>query len=297
MKWKEHRPSELAALIKAGRPIYVLNTSNFGSGRGHIIINFIDGTRKRHFEVPDTFIPLNITDSIPADQLTQSHDFLDLLKKQIITLVDGDQAAEFLASEEASEEYDALVLSRHSSRAHGVELEASVKRSFSSKIALTADMEEAMSDADVSPRVRAKVDELTAGAITAKEMLAECKRNGESFTEVDLHFIQSQVKDIAVGKWIDSRLMDISGDMGKALNKAKSPTPTRAVAKASGKGDLSKAFGKKASKAGMSLDDGDDEPTSDEEAAELAKGMAKAASQQNISGRVPDDLITKVLNR
>lgn len=287
-KWKEHRPSELAALIKAGRPIYILNTSNFGSGRGHIIINFIDGTRKRHFEVPDTFIPLNITDSIPAEQLTQSHDFLDLLKKQIITIVDSDQAAEFLASEEASEEYDALVLSRHSSRAHGVELETSVKRSFSSKVALTADLEEAVSDEEVSPRVRAKVDELTAGAITAKEMLAECKRNGESFTEVDLHFIQAQVKDIAVGKWVQSRLLDISGDMGKALNKAKSP------AKPAKTKDLSKAF-KKAKATSVALDD--DEPANDEEAAELAKGMARAASQQNLGGQVPPELMQKVLNR
>lgn len=278
IKWKTYEPSKLSEMVRSRRPVFVLNTSLFESGtRGTIIINFIDGSRKRHFEVPDTFIPLCITDSIPEDILLSSPDFKDLLRKRIISLVDSDQAEDFLKTEEAKEEYDAIVLSQHSAAARGVSLETATKKTFSSAAALTADIEETVTSEAISPRVRAKVDELEAGVTTAKQFLAECKRHGEGFTEVDLHYIKKNVIDPDTQKWVEAKLFDRSGDLGK---KAASVTAKPSA--------LARSLAANKKKKEAAYDLGDDDPESAEEQAELARGMAKAASVQNQGSKIPE---------
>jgi hypothetical protein len=285
MKWKTYEPNKLSAMVESKRPVFVLNTSLFPGGtKGNIIINFVDGTRKRHFTVPDTFIPLCITDSIPADLLLNSPDLLDLLRKRIITLVDSDQAEEYLATPEAKEEYEAIVLSQHSAKARGVDLETATKRTFSSTAALTHEVEEAVSDANISTRVRAKVDELSNGAITGKEFLAECKRHGEGFTEIDLYYIRDNVRDLNVGKWVEAKLFDKSGDLSGSVTKNATKKPTSALGRA-----IAAKKAAPAKKYKTSLDEGldndDDEPSSPEEEAELARGMAAAQANQAIGGK------------
>lgn len=281
MKWKTHEPNKLSAMIDAKRPVYVLNTSMFSGGtKGNIIINFVDGTRKRHFMVPDTFIPLCITDSIPADHLINSPDFLDLLRKKVITLVDSDQAEEYLKTEEAIEEYEAIVLSQHSSKARGVDLETATRRTFSSSAALTAEVEEAVTDVQISTRVRAKVDELTNNGITGKQFLQECKRHGEGFTEIDLYYIRDNVKDLEVQKWIAAKLFDKSGDLSESVTKAATKKlPTSALGRAVANKKVT------AKKFKTALDEEDDEPSSPEEQVELARGMAQAMANQAVGGK------------
>jgi len=287
MKWKTYEPRKLDEMIRANRSIFVLNTSLFDSGtRGTIIVNFIDGSRKRHFEVPDTFIPLCITDSIPADILLSSPDFKALLNKGVLTLVDSDQAEDFLKTDEAKEEYDAIVLSQHSAAMRGVSLESATKRTFSQAAALTADIEETVTIDAVSPRVRAKVDELDAGVITAKQFLAECKRHGEGFSEVDLYYVKENVRDPETQKWVEAKLFDRSGDQGKKAASAVRK-PTTALGRAV-------AANKKATKKSMDLDLDDDAPASAEEEAELARGMAKAMATQNQGSKIPE-MISKMV--
>lgn len=283
-KWKTVDPHHLGAMIQARRPIYILNTSMFPNGnKGTIVINFVDGTRKRYFTMPDTFIPLCITDSIPSETLLNSADFLDLLRKRIITIVDTDQAQEYLGSREAVEEYEAIVLSQHSSKARGVDLESAVKKTFSSAAQLTAEVEENVVTSEISTKVRASVEDLSAGAITAKEFLAHCKRHGEGFTEVDFHYIRENVRDQDVQKWVQSKLLDQSSDI--KTGSVKKATPAK-------KSALATSLAKKSKKVAD-----EDEPTSDEEAAELQRGMAMAAAQQAVDGKskIPE-LVSKMLS-
>jgi hypothetical protein len=284
MKWTSYEPNKLASMVESKRPVYILNTSMFPGGtKGNIIINFVDGTRKRHFQVPDTFIPLCITDSIPTDLLLSSPDLLDLLRKRIITLVDSDQAEEYLRTPEALEEYEAIVLSQHSSKARGVDLETATKRTFSSTAALTHEVEEAVSDVQISTRVRAKVDELTNNGITGKEFLQECKRHGDGFTEIDLYFIRDNVRDLEVQKWTEAKLFDKSGDLSGSVTKnATKQKPTSALGRAVAN---KKAAPAKKYKTAIDEDEDGDEPTSPEEQAELARGMAAAQANQAIGGK------------
>ncbi len=281
-QWKTIAPTKLNEMISANMPIYILNTSMHTSGRMAVIISFIDGTRRRQFVVPPTFIPICITDAIPHKEISNP-DFLDLLNKNVITIVDSVQAQEFLKTPEAREEFHAITLSEHSARAQGVNLETGVKRSFSSTAVLTADVEEAVSDVQISTKVRAFMDELVAGAITAKQALSECKRHSGSFSELDFHYIKDNTKDLELIKWVDSKLLDDSADLG--TSKA-----TAAIKKQGGSA-LNRAMNKQAVKRGSKVDD--DAPETAEEEAELARGMAAAQNSQNLSGRIPDSALSK----
>lgn len=286
MQWKTIEPTRLNEMIQSNTPIYILNTSNYTNGRMAIIISFIDGTRRRQFTVPPTFIPMCITDAIPHKEISNP-DFLDLLNKRIVTLVDTKQAQEYLRTPEAIEEFHAIVLSNHSQQAQGMNLETGVRKSFSSAAALTADVEEAASNLVISTKVRAFMDELSAGAITAKQALSECKRHFEAFTDLDLHYIRDNSKDLELAKWVEGKLVDKSSDIKpntvkqpSALNRAmanKKPNPTVKPLRSS-KHD-------------------DDAPETAEEEAELARGMAMAYSNQSTSGRVPDSEFMKLMEK
>lgn len=283
MQWKVIEPTRLNEMIQSNTPIYILNTSNYTNGRMAIIISFIDGTRRRQFTVPPTFIPMCITDAIPHKEVSNP-DFLDLLNKRIITIVDTKQAQEYLKTQEAQEEFHAIILSEHSQKAQGVNLEMGVKKSFSSAAQLTAEVEEAVSDVQISTKVRAFMDDLAAGTITSKQALSECKRHGESFSDLDLHYIRENSKDLELAKWVEGKLIDRSSDIGTKAPKAvkQQSALNRAMA------------GKKGLKSSR---DDDDEPTTAEEQAELARGMAMAQSQQNTSGRIPDAEYMKLMNK
>lgn len=282
-QWKTIEPTLLNEMIQANSPIYILNTSMHSSGRMAVIISFIDGTRRRQFVVPPTFIPICITDAIPHKEISNP-DFLDLLNKRVITIVDSDQAREFLKTPEAREEFHAITLSEHSARAQGVNLETGVKRSFSSAAHLTAEVEEAVSDVQISTKVRSFMEELSAGAITAKQALSECKRHNGSFSELDYHYIKENTKDLELIKWVDSKLLDGSADLG--TSKA-----TQAIRKQGSA--LNRAMNKQAATAKRGKASDDDAPESAEEEAELARGMAAAQSQQNLSGRIPNAALEK----
>lgn len=287
MQWKTIEPTKLNELIQANTPIYILNTSNYTNGRMAIIISFIDGTRRRQFTVPPTFIPMCITDAIPHKEVSNP-DFLDLLNKRIITLVDAKQAQDYLKTPEAVEEFHAIVLSEHSSKAQGINLEMGVKKSFSSAAALTAEVEEAVSDIAVSAKVRAFMDDLAVGTITAKQALSECKRHADSFTDLDLHYIRENSKDLELAKWVEGKLMDKSSDIGSTFKQ-----PKKAVAKPSA---LNRAMASKKTAKLPKLND-EDAPANAEEEAELARGMAMAQSRQAISGRIPDSEFIKLMNK
>lgn len=274
MKWKTIEPWRLQELVTSNSPIYVLNTSQFRSGRGSIIISFIDGTRRRQFVVPPTFIPICITDAIPHAEISNP-DFLDLLNKRIVTIVDAKQAEEYLKTTEAREEYEAIVLSNHSHKAQGIDLESSVKKSFSSSLSLNTDVEEVVSDVPVTTKVRAFMDDLSAGVITAKEALAECKRHYSTFTELDLQYIKENTKDVNITKWVDNQFIDRSTDAQTLASNKKVSSLSRAI------------NNKKVSKRD------DDEPTTAEEEAELARGMARAQSNQLMNG-IPSEAFMKI---
>lgn len=279
MKWKTLSPSTLDKLIDQKKPIYVLNTSAMPSGdKGMIVINFYDGTRREFFKMPPTFIPMAVTDVIPAERLRDSRDFRQTLQKGMLTLVDAEQAEDYLQTADAKEEYEALVLSEHSAKARNVDVENEVSRrlsvSHTSAAGGSGPMQEVEAVDTVSNKVRGLVEDMVAGNLTGKDVLMELRRHQSALKPVDLTFVMANTHDKDLVEWSKRALASVGGDDG-----------THRTAKAAvGKKIVTKPVGKRKEAASFDFDESRPVEMTPEEvrADELAR--AKATANQNLSG-------------
>lgn len=279
MRWKTLPPSQLNELVKNGDSIYVINSSAMESGdKGTIVINFINGNRKDFFKMPPTFIPMAISDSIPHDQLMNSRDFKESLVKGMLTLVDPKQAEEYLSTEEAAEEYEALVLSEHSARARGgieTSLGARTKVSHNSTEA-NGPMQEVSAVDTVSNKVRGIVESTISGEYTAKDALTLLRRHQTALSSADLSYVIGHIDNQEVIDWASKAISESRpivsnkqnvGGSSAAQKTFTAPTPATA------KKDVA-----------FDLDDRGIE-MSPEEQAEDARLRAEAMANQAVNGQ------------
>jgi hypothetical protein len=275
MKWKTLAAGQLDRLVKSSKPVYVLNTSVLPSGdKGTIIINFYDGTRREFFKMPPTFIPVAASDVIPPERLSQSRDFKQSLVKGMLTLVDPDQAADYLETREAREEYEILMLSEHSQKSRGINIEAEVaKRTRVSHQgnASAGPRDETGPSDTVSNRVRGFMESLTSKTMTAQEVLINLRRHQSALSDGDLSYVIANSEDKGLKSWASKALAEQAGEaparpaVKKAVTAAKKELP---LAK---KKDDDTAFDF-------------EKPMSAEEQRQEAEAMSKAAGQQALHG-------------
>jgi hypothetical protein len=198
-------PSMLDKLVREGKPVYVMNTSRTPSGdKGVIVVNFFDGTRREYFKMPPTFIPMAISDVIPGKQLINSRDFKQCLVKGMLTLVDPDQATDYLNTKEAREEYDSLVLSEMSSRTSthiNMEAEAARRANVPGGTGMDAGPQDQPPDMSISSRVMGIVEDFVQKKKTAKAVLQELKRQQGAISVADITYVLANVPDAAIAKW------------------------------------------------------------------------------------------------
>ena len=203
-------PSQLERLIKEGKPVYVMNTSSLPSGdKGMVIVNFYDGTRREFFKMPPTFIPMAVTDSIPPQNLMNSKDFRQCLIKGMLTLIDPQSAEAYLATPEAQDEYDSLVLSEISAKAQKVDINKTVSQR--TRVAHTNNQSHGpiqdISAVDtVSNKVRGLVESMLAGSITDRESLIQLRRHQSALTSVDFSYVLANTTNVEIRKWAKSGL-------------------------------------------------------------------------------------------
>lgn len=207
--------SHLDRLVRENKPVYVINTSVLPSGdKGMVIVNFFDGNRREFFKMPPTFIPMAITDSIPARQLTESKDFKQSLLKGMLTLVDPDSAEAFLSTNDAQEEYEALVLSEHSAAAQHININKLTKRvSMAHHTGEGAGPVQDISAVDtVSNKVRGLIESMVADTLTAKEVLTQLRRHQSALQAVDFSYVIANTTDPDLKKWAKSGLSRAASD-------------------------------------------------------------------------------------
>lgn len=89
-------------------PIYVLNTSHnlrsIGSRGGDVYVTVQVGAAARTLNIPRTWIPINVTATVPRKAVLESLYFLEALGNGLITAINSDDAQAILASEDAQEE-------------------------------------------------------------------------------------------------------------------------------------------------------------------------------------------------
>lgn len=237
----------LDKLLKSDQPVYVINTSKLPSGdKGTILVNFFDGTRREYFKMPPTFIPMAISDVIPKKSLSGSKDFKQLLVKGMLTLVDPEEAAEYLETEEAVEEYEDLVLSEHSVRSTSkIESDAKAANKVQKRLdtfSTLATGHEYMPDEDhsepqdpVSNKVKALVQDLISGSRTEKDVRQEFKRSASNLSLADLSYISVNTisASSAISNWASDRLGVMNGSrQPKKLTGAAAKSAERKAAKA-----------------------------------------------------------------
>lgn len=286
MKLTTLPPSHLDKLVSQGKPVYVINTSTLPSGdKGMIIVNFFDGNKWEFFKVPPTYIPMAVSDSVPARRLSESRDFKQCLLKGLLTLVTPESAEAYLALPDAREEYDALMLSEHSQRNHKIDVEAEVSRrtrvSHHSDHQGAGPVQDTSKTDSVSNRVRGIIESLRSGDITPPDALRTLKRHASALSSLDLSYVVANVDDEAITEW--------AGKVGKQAAAApKKPAPAAPAAKKAT--TVKKAVAKKPEPTedfkSFDFDSNDDEAkmTPEERRAD-AEARAKAMSNQAIHGQ------------
>ena len=95
------------------KPIWALNgsaESEVGQpGEVHVGIPKINGSKIDDLHLPQTWLPTNLTDQIPRNQLLASSEFRNAVNNRVITLISEDFAADILAQDGVEEERDRLM--------------------------------------------------------------------------------------------------------------------------------------------------------------------------------------------
>ena len=209
-KLKVLAASNLDRLVRENKPVYVINTSSLPSGdKGMVIVNFFDGNRREFFKMPPTFIPMAITDSIPTRQLIDSKDFKQCLLKGMLTLVEPASAEAFLATPEAQDEYESLVLSEHSAAAQHINVNKMVSQR--SRVSHSTNegggpLQDVSAVDTVSNKVRGLIESMVAETITIKEVLTQLRRHQSALQAVDFSYVIANTTDPELKKWAKSGL-------------------------------------------------------------------------------------------
>jgi len=205
MRLKTLPPNHLDRLINAGQPVYVLNTSALSSGdKGMIVVNFFDGTRRDFFKMPPTFIPMAVSDAIPSNRLRESRDFKQCLLKGMLTLVDPASAENYLASPDAQDEYESLVLSEHSASFNNIDVEREVSRR--TRVAHQTNnsngpIQDVSAVDTISNKVRGVVESMISGTMTSKEALIQLRRHQSALKSVDFSYVVENSTDQELTRW------------------------------------------------------------------------------------------------
>lgn len=275
-KLKTLPPGELSKLVKAEKAVYVLNTSALPDGsKGTIMVNFVDGSRREFLKIPPTFIPIAASDSIAANKLAQSSDFKQCLQKGTLTLVDPDDAEQYLQTEEASEEYESLVVSEHSMRSRRIDIESAVtsRSKVSHQTGHGAGPIQTVDKVDtVSNRVRGWVESMKSQTMSPKEVMSNLKRHQTALTAADLGYVLNNTTDANLVTYIQKALGEVQvQDAPVAETQAK--------------------------KVDVGSFDFESDKMTPEEQAEDARARAEFASQQAVNGESKvNDEINRLLN-
>ena len=107
----------------ANTPIWGVNTapdSEIGvAGEIHISIPKVNGTKSDSLHIPQTWLAIELTASIPRAQLLAASEFRSALQSQLLTLVDAKTAARINSQDGAEEERQRLIEFRRHIRTAG----------------------------------------------------------------------------------------------------------------------------------------------------------------------------------
>ena len=184
---------DLDGLLNDGKKIYVKNTSR---PMGHIVLTFVTAHGKAvPRNIPRTWIPICLTDTLSPDIIAQSNELRQFLNKGILALVDPQVAQEELKTADAAEESTRLNLSDFSQRAEVTERTLTLENQFTAEANPLNPMEPAQLADPVNNRVKSTLLRVESKDITEREAVAEFRIMQGELSSHDLTYIISQVED------------------------------------------------------------------------------------------------------
>lgn len=104
--------TDISQVSYKGKPVWVLNKSA-GKERGPVIFNCnkLNGTGVDAVYVADTFLPINLIESITWERLIESVPFRQAVSRGLLHIIDDVEAQTILAMDGAEEELERLRLS------------------------------------------------------------------------------------------------------------------------------------------------------------------------------------------
>ena len=183
---------DLDSLLNDGKKIYVKNTSR---PMGHIVLTFVTAHGKAvPRNIPRTWIPICLTDTLSPDIIAQSNELRQFLNKGILGLVDPTDAQKELHGTDAQEESKRLNLSDFSNKAEATERTLTLTNQFTATAnPLNPQGPEGMSD-PVNNRVKSTLLRVEAKDITEREAVAEFRIMQGELSSHDLTYIISQAE-------------------------------------------------------------------------------------------------------
>lgn len=183
---------DLDGLLNDGKKIYVKNTSR---PMGHIVLTFVTAHGKAvPRNIPRTWIPICLTDTLSPDIIAQSNELRQFLNKGILALVDPSEAQKELETVDAADESKRLNLSDFSNRAEVTERTLTLENQYTAEAnPLNPQGPEGMSD-PVNNRVKSTLLRVEAKDITEREAVAEFRIMQGELSSHDLTYIISQAE-------------------------------------------------------------------------------------------------------
>jgi len=168
---------DLDDLIRDNKPIYVRNRTK---PKGSIALTiFGENSRPIPLEIPNTWIPICVSATIPLKFLANSTDFRRMLDKGLIELVDPKTAKEIMGMEDARIEYERLHVSQFSEKL-GPEM-AEVKE----KLKEMSDYSQEIMDDGIQPIVK----DVLLRDIPDREKISILKNYEDSLTTKDKQYL------------------------------------------------------------------------------------------------------------
>jgi hypothetical protein len=186
---------ELDKLLEEGKKVFVKNTSR---PMGHIVLTFVTPNgRSVPRNIPRTFIPICLTDTLSPDVIKQSSDLRLFLTKGVIKLIDPDEATKELQSEEAQDELRRLNLSDFSASAVATERVSKMEnqQTYVSAVNNPNEPVEGVVVDPVNNRVKATLLQVEAKDLTEREAVAEFRIMRDEMTNHDLTYIIAQTEE------------------------------------------------------------------------------------------------------
>jgi hypothetical protein len=181
---------DLDSLLNDGKKIYVKNTSR---PMGHIVLTFVTAHGKAvPRNIPRTWIPICLTDTLSPDIITQSNELRQFLNKGILALVDPNEALAELKTTDAAEEARRLNLSDFSNKAEATQRTLMLENQYTPAAnPLNPQGPEGMSD-PVNNRVKSTILRVESKDITERDAVAEFRIMQGELSSHDLTYIISQ---------------------------------------------------------------------------------------------------------